>query len=212
MAAFRFFDPWAALDNAAAAAAAAKLANPAKPDIRQPAALAELAALAGSPPEQLFSRAPSKAPIPQPTDGALATWGEIEEERAAIVEYDGGIPRGWAEGFARLDPEGPPATIRPEHWSAFVGAARRFLDTWATKAADLGWTDLDLFSADSCHPEIAWLNSGLLWALPNHNIIDLRADRVILRTPNGSPQTFYRTPHLRARALPWEIAYSGRSA
>src|SRR5208282_2518912 len=24
---------------------------------------------------------------------------------------------------------------------------------------------------------------------------------------NGSPQTFYRTPHLRARALPWEISH-----
>jgi hypothetical protein len=32
-------------------------------------------------------------------------WSEAEEERAAIVEYGGGIPRTWVEGFARLDPD-----------------------------------------------------------------------------------------------------------
>jgi len=82
-----------------------------------------------------------------------------------------------------------------------------FLDSWATKAAELGWTDFDLFGADVSRPEIAWLNSGLLWSSPNHSILDLRDDRAILRTLNGSPQTFYRTPHLRARALPWEISH-----
>ena len=35
-----------------------------------------------------------------------APWGAAEEERAAIVEHDRGIPRAWAEGFARL--AGPP--------------------------------------------------------------------------------------------------------
>lgn len=39
-------------------------------------------------------------------------WGEAEEERAAIVEHDGNIPRAWAEGFARLDPDRRPATCR----------------------------------------------------------------------------------------------------
>src|SRR5208337_4784044 len=49
-----------------------------------------------------------------------------------------------------------------------------FLDSWATKAAELGWTDFDLFGADVSRPEIAWLNSGLLWSSPNHSILDLR--------------------------------------
>ena len=49
---------------------------------------------------------------PSSLDRALATWGEAEEERAAIVEHDGNIPRAWAEGFARLDPDRPPATCR----------------------------------------------------------------------------------------------------
>src|SRR5262245_59093692 len=45
---------------------------------------------------------------------------EAEEERAAIAEYDGGIPRAWAEGFARLDPDGPPADVPLRRWRTFV--------------------------------------------------------------------------------------------
>ena len=117
------------------------------------------------------------------------------------------VPADWIAGVASLDAGSPPPPVRPEHWSAFVIAAKRFLDSWATKAIDLGWTDLDLFGADASCPEIAWLNSGLLWSSPNHSILDLRDDRAILRTLNGSPQTFYRTSHLRARTLPWEISH-----
>ena len=29
---------------------------------------------------------------------------DFDEERAAIIEFDGGVPRPWAEAFARLEP------------------------------------------------------------------------------------------------------------
>jgi hypothetical protein len=44
------------------------------------------------------------------TDATLGTrtnWSELEEERAAIVEFDGGAPHPWAEALARLDPATP---------------------------------------------------------------------------------------------------------
>jgi hypothetical protein len=34
------------------------------------------------------------------------------EERAAVIEYDGGAPQAWAEALARLDPDKPPADGR----------------------------------------------------------------------------------------------------
>jgi hypothetical protein len=40
-------------------------------------------------------------------------WTDANEERAAIIEYDGGAPRAWAEALARLDPNKPPSGIRP---------------------------------------------------------------------------------------------------
>jgi hypothetical protein len=49
---------------------------------------------------------PSELPISPAADRALATRGEAENKRAAIIEHDGKIPREWAEGFARLDPDG----------------------------------------------------------------------------------------------------------
>ena len=41
------------------------------------------------------------------TLGARPNWGDLEEERAAIIEYDGGAPHPWAEALARLDPATP---------------------------------------------------------------------------------------------------------
>ena len=50
-------------------------------------------------------------PIEQPKEKTKASTapacGETEEERVAIVEHDGGIPREWVEGFAQLDPDRP---------------------------------------------------------------------------------------------------------
>ena len=143
------------------------------------------------------------APVPLPN----ALMDRLRALKPDIRSLLSAVPADWIAGVASLDAESPPAAVRPEHWSAFVRAAKSFLDSWATKAADLGWNDLDLFGADASRPEIAWLNSGLLWSSPNHSILDLRDDRAILRTLNGSSQTFYRTPHLRARALPWEISH-----
>jgi hypothetical protein len=143
------------------------------------------------------------APVPLPN----VLMDRLRAVKPDVRSLLSAVPADWIAGVASLDAESPPPPVRPVHWSAFVIAAKRFLDSWATKAIDLGWTDLDLFGADASRPEIAWLNSGLLWSSPSHSILDLRDDRAILRTLNGSPQTFYRTPHLRARALPWEISH-----
>jgi hypothetical protein len=148
------------------------------------------------------------APVPLPN----ALMDRLRAVKPDVRSLLSAVPADWIAGVASLDAGNPPVAVRPEHWSAFVIAAKSFLDNWATKAIDLGWTDLDLFGADASRPEITWLNSGLVWSSPNHGIVDLGADRVFLRTPSGSTQTYYRTPPLRVRTLPWEITYSGRSA
>jgi hypothetical protein len=146
-----------------------------------------------------------KVSAPGPLPNALMD--RLRAVKPDVTSLLSAVPTNWIAGVASLDAERPPSSVRPEHWSAFVHSAKSFLDSWATKAAELGWTDFDLFGADSIRPQIAWLNSGLLWSLPNHTIADLRSDRATLQTPRGSPQTFYRTPHLRARTLPWEISH-----
>jgi hypothetical protein len=70
------------------------------------------------------------------------------EERAAIIEHDGGIPREWAEGFARLDPARPPAGLTLQRWHTVIEAIGIFLDKWAGEAVAKGWGRL-IFSVST---------------------------------------------------------------
>jgi hypothetical protein len=85
--------------------------------------------------------------------GHREIWGDAEEERAAIVEYDGGVPRQWAKGFAQLDPDRSPFGVPSKRWRTFVDDVGRFLDgDFAAVAAALGWGPYDLFGADRDRP------------------------------------------------------------
>jgi hypothetical protein len=64
-----------------------------------------------------------------PLPASQSVWDETEAERAGIVEHDGAIPRDWAEGFARLDPDRPPADAPPQRWQRFVDDVGRFLES-----------------------------------------------------------------------------------
>ena len=85
--------------------------------------------------------------------GDAPTGGKAEEERAAIVEHDGNIPRDWAEGFARLDPDRPPGDVPLKRWRRFVDDVGQFLDSpFCAVAAALGWGPHDLFGCDRARP------------------------------------------------------------
>src|SRR5262249_4470018 len=69
---------------------------------------------------------PPKARVTLATLGGLGgshipdqPWGNTEEERAAVVEYEGRAPRVWAEALARMDPSRPPTEIDRDRWLLF---------------------------------------------------------------------------------------------
>jgi hypothetical protein len=139
-----------------------------------------------------------------------AVWTDVQEERAAIVEYDGGAPRAWAEGFARLHPNKPPDDVPPKRWLRFVDDCGRFLDSgWADKAAALGWGPFDLFGSDRERP-FAWIDHmGLLWLLNGHTIVGLHRDHATIETLGGARQTYRRRPVEVGRVvLAWELKTS----
>ncbi len=116
----------------------------------------------------------------EPTPTAPSNTGsDAYEERAAIVEHDGGAPRAWAEGFARLDPSKPPAGDVPaKRWLRFIDDCGRFLDAGlAARAAALGWGPLDLFGCDRERPFARIDHMGLLWLLSGGTIVELHRDR-----------------------------------
>ena len=93
-------------------------------------------------------------------------WTDAQEERAALVEYDGGAARSWAEALARLDPSKPPNDVPPKRWLRFVDDCGRFLDAgWAERAAALGWGPFELFGCDRKRPFARVDNMGLVWFL-----------------------------------------------
>ena len=135
-------------------------------------------------------------------------WGETEEERAAIAEYDGGAPRAWAEALARLDPNKPPRDVPPRRWLSFVDDCGCFLDGgWAARAAAFGWGPLDLFGCDRVRPFARVDHLGLLWLLNGASVVELHRDRAILETQRGTRQCYRRRPVEVGRVvLAWELS------
>ena len=164
--AFREFDPYAFLEREERRETAAKPAKAAKAPEREPepsATLATLAALAGGQTEtQNFEVPPD-------------TWTDAQEERAAIVEYDGGAPRTWAEALARLDPSKPPGDVPSRRWLRFIDDCGRFLDGgWAERAAAFGWGRSICSAAIVRDPSLAsitWDCSGCSTAAASSNCI-----------------------------------------
>jgi hypothetical protein len=108
---------------------------------------------------------------PPSADTAPAIWGEAEAERAAIIEHDGGIPRDWAAGFARLDRDRPPGDVPPRRWQRFVDDVGLFLDgPFGAVAAAFGWGALDLFGCGCDRPFARIDQAGLLWLLAGNKL------------------------------------------
>ena len=137
--------------------------------------------------------------------GALTRWGEAEEVRAAIVEHDGRIPREWAEGFARLDPDRPPADVPLSRWQRFIDDVGLFSDRWAAYAAVLGWGPYDLFGCDRDRPFARIDQSGLLGLLNGDKLVALSEDAAGIETRAGERHTYRRKSNKPGSVLAWEL-------
>ena len=200
MSAYRKFSD--VLQNETRAPAPPKPAKAPKVDPAGAETLGGLDALGGAEPEIRNSPAP-----PPAVDTALATWGEAEEERAAIFEHDGGIPRGWAEGFARLDPNRPPGDVPLKRWQRFVDDVGKFLDSspFCAIAASLGWGSHDLFGADRDRPFARIGECGLLWLLNGDRLVALSENTATIERRAGAQHTWRRKTSEPGRVLAWEL-------
>jgi hypothetical protein len=135
------------------------------------------------------------------------SWGDEQEERAAIVEFDGGAPRAWAEALARLNPAKPPVNVPPQRWLRFIDDCDRFLDEgWAPRAAALAWGPLDLFGCDRERPFARVDHQGLLWLVKGGRIVELHRDLATVETERSARQTYRRRPVEVGRVvLVWEL-------
>ncbi len=137
---------------------------------------------------------------------AAATRREADAERVAIVEHEGKIPREWAEGFARLDPDRPPGDVPLKRWQRLVDDVGRFLDSpFCAVAAALRWGPHDLFGCDRDRPYARIDQAGLLWLLNGDRLVMLAENTATIETPTGARQTWRRKPSEPGRVLAWEL-------
>jgi hypothetical protein len=159
--------------------------------------------------EQIEQPVPS-GETPTAADRALAAWGEAEEERAAIVEYDGNAPRAWAEGFARLHPDHPPSDVPAKRWLTFIDDIGRFVDSpFCAVAASFGWGPFDLFGCDRYRPFARTDHAGVLWLLNGDRLVEIDRHRAVIERRAGARQTFRRRPvPMGEVVLAWELSGS----
>lgn len=142
-----------------------------------------------------------------------AIWAEAEQEQAAIVDHDRKTPRPWSEGFARLDPDRPPADVPPQRWErqrwqCFVNDVGLFLDSeFCAAAATLGWGPFNLFGCDRDRPFTRIDQAGLLWLLNSNRLLAISEDTAVIETGTGARQVFRRKPNGAGRVLAWELRF-----
>lgn len=127
------------------------------------------------------------------------TTGNAEvEERAAIMEYEAGMPRAWADAFAKIVHGPNRFADYPARWQSVVDGALVFADQWAGKAHSLGWTVDELFGLDPVAPAARLDHRGLAFLLGNGSrVVAIDRDGADIITGQGSRQRYYRQ---RARA------------
>jgi hypothetical protein len=161
-----------------------------------------------APSEQMsYKSQVSQASTLNPKDN-LVFW----QDRAAIVEYDGNIPRQWAEGFARLNPDHPPAGVPLKRWQRFVDDVGLFLDSpFCAVAAALGWGPYDLFGCDRDRPFARLDLMGLIWLMNGAKLVTLTEETATIELATGSRQMYSRHPIAPGMVLAWELASSPAS-
>ncbi len=128
------------------------------------------------------------------------------EERAGIVEGGVGVPRRWAEGFAALRSMPAPTGFAPERWRRIIDATGIFIDRWAERAAECGWSNLDVFGADPDRPDARFDCMGLVLLLDRREIAGIDEQGADLVTVTGTRQRFRRRVMPAATVSLWELA------
>jgi len=125
--------------------------------------------------------------------------------RAAIIECDADVPRAWVEGFARLDVSKPIPKFTEERWHQLLNDGGRFLDLWATRAAELGWSAEDVFGVSNDAADSGQHAGGLVFLIQGGDVVDVRADRATIRMLDECCVTYLRRASSE-RATLWELA------
>jgi hypothetical protein len=145
---------------------------------------------------------------PLPAELVLAARELKAELRALVAGTPGDAAEaspGWAERFALLNPDCPLAGFSSRRWRDVLRDGALFLATWATQAAELGWTEQDLFGAHRIAPEARWDCAGLVLLIGGGRVVAMTASSATIQRPSGSRLTYSRMPAYPEAVPLWEL-------
>jgi hypothetical protein len=117
-----------------------------------------------------------------------------DEERAAILEHDGGLPRAWADLLAHLRPAYPPPNLSPNDWVRYVDAVHILADEWAGHMARLGWRPEAVlgWGGRGLFPYTARGSLPWLLSVGQYTLLRLDEEKAVARTPGGARRVLRR--------------------
>ena len=130
------------------------------------------------------------------------------EERAAIAEYDGGLPRPLAEALARMEACPPTPGTSPRRWQGVQDSFAMLVATGAaSRALATGWTPQDLCGVSSRPPHDRPDIAGLIFSLrPGDSVRGVSRNGCII--VSGTVRHIWKRCPLPADGsicLPWEL-------
>lgn len=127
-------------------------------------------------------------------------------ERAAMIEHEAGIPREWAEAFARVCHMEKPEALSKEGWQRVMDNTGRLLDGHINDLIGYGWDRVDVFGCHPKAPERRLDSKGLLLSLQSTEALAVIDERAIaLRKPSGSVLYYTKRPDSRETVMIWEL-------
>lgn len=117
------------------------------------------------------------------------------EERAAILEHEGGLPRIWAEAFVKLLLRSKPDNISKKRWQTIINQISLLLDVNSSHLKNVikyGWGIDDIFGCHRITPEQRYDGMGLLMLLQDREIVEVKKDVIVLKQED-SLQTYRKS-------------------
>jgi hypothetical protein len=130
---------------------------------------------------------------------------DLFDERAAIVEDGAGVPRAWAEAFARLDLLARRQGESDHRWRQLMNDAGRFLDRWGVEAAKLGWSAIDVFGNHANRSPDGPTTAGLVPLIMGGTVVSIGHDRATICMSDGGSVVYLRR-RLAGLSSNWERA------
>jgi hypothetical protein len=160
----------------------------------------------GVPTSHFFKSPPATLATPATVNLSAQDRADILAERLAIMQVDGGLPEPIALVLSKLTVMKPPAGFGPDRWQRVIDGACVFADMWGKLALDLGWTEMELWALHKVAPATRVDCKGLALSLEGAEVVGLDETKaIIVITPSGARQSYYRWHGNLGATLAWEL-------